>query len=184
MPGKCGAFPPAPHALELLCTREKPRRQMKRDVKQRRLVSVWWRKQATEGHSQECLGHVHKSQPVETMHCWPGSPNSPAGHPHASLPSQDSVSPSCPVGVPSASCPVPWAWRKAPILADQAALCRTLAFLVGGFPCRAKRVRAAAEPESAAPWPCCVLRHSGLEFAAIVFGLLKAGVPGMNHHAK
>lgn len=44
--------------------------------------------------------------------------------------------PSCPVGVPSASCPVPWEWRKAPILADQAALCRTLAFLVGGFPWR------------------------------------------------
>lgn len=130
----------------------------------------------------ECPGHFHKSQQVETVHCWPGSPNFPAGHPHARLPSQDSVSPSCPVGVPSASCPVPWAWRKAPILADQAALCRTLAFLVGGFPCRAKRVcRLWAEPESAATLPC-FLRHSGLEFAAIVFGLLKAGAPGMSHH--
>lgn len=49
--------------------------------------------------------------------------------------------PSWPVGVPSASWPVPCAWRKAPILADHAALCRTLAFLVGGFPWRGREGR-------------------------------------------
>lgn len=50
-------------------------------------------------------------------------------------------SPSWPVSVPSASCPVPCEWRKAPILADQAALCRTLAFFVGGFPYKRSDVR-------------------------------------------
>lgn len=50
-------------------------------------------------------------------------------------------SPSWPVSVPSASCPVPCEWRKAPILADQAALCRTLAFFVGGFPYKRRNVR-------------------------------------------
>lgn len=50
-------------------------------------------------------------------------------------------SPSWPVSVPSASCPVPCEWRKAPILADQAALCRTLAFFVGGFPYKRSNIR-------------------------------------------
>ena len=50
-------------------------------------------------------------------------------------------SPSWPVSVPSASCPVPCEWRKAPILADQAALCRTLAFFVGGFPYKRRSIR-------------------------------------------
>jgi len=49
-------------------------------------------------------------------------------------------SPSWPVSVPSASCPVPCEWRKAPILADQAALCRTLAFFVGGFPYKRRNI--------------------------------------------
>lgn len=49
-------------------------------------------------------------------------------------------SPSWPVSVPSASCPVPCEWRKAPILADQAALCRTFAFFVGGFPYKRRKI--------------------------------------------
>lgn len=60
-------------------------------------------------------------------------------------------SPSWPVSVPSASCPVPCEWRKAPILADQAALCRTFAFFVGGFPYKRRNISGTGGERKPAP---------------------------------
>lgn len=88
-------------------------------------------------------------------------------------------SPSWPVSVPSASCPVPCEWRKAPILADQAALCRTLAFFVGGFPYKIKHMRnisGTGEEANHCNWPA---RH-----ASLPWGDFQATTSFTNTHSK
>lgn len=78
-------------------------------------------------------------------------------------------SPSWPVSVPSASCPVPCEWRKAPILADQAALCRTLAFFVGGFPYKRSNIRNISNTgEDMKPGPATGQHDMHLFFGVIV----------------